>query len=195
MLAPIADLPKKDDMIRRALLLSLVFGSLSFGATAPSPPSKTSLAQTLSAEEFARAGLNKLTPDELAFLDAALARRSLPPAVGASAAPATPIRQEKLPPTREKVAADFGAEQVAAQKQPAADVGELHTHIEGTVQEFSGRAVFALGNGQVWQLRTPADIYLTKKLVNPEVTLIRGPGGYKMVIDAANVVVLVKRIQ
>ncbi|MCX6952746.1 MAG: hypothetical protein NTV51_11360 [Verrucomicrobia bacterium] len=175
-------------MIRRALLLSLVFGSLSLGATPPSPAPKTTLAQTLSAEEFARAGLNKLTPDELAFLDAALARRASPTAATA------PAKAEKARPSREKVAADFGAEQVA-QKQPVADAGELHTHIEGTVQEFSGRAVFALGNGQIWQMRTPADIYLTKKLVNPEVTLLRGAGGYKMVIDAANVVVLVKRIQ
>lgn len=180
-------------MMRCALLLALLLGSARLFGAEPGQPSGYSLAKSLSAEDFARAGLNKLSPEELAFLESALARQH-PPAVPATKTPPVATAPTKRPLSREKVAADFGAEQVA---QPtAADSGDtLHTHIEGTVQEFSGRAAFVLANGQIWQLRTPADIFLSKKLVNPEVTLIKGSLGYKMVIDAANVVVFVKRIQ
>ncbi len=154
------------------------------------PPS--SAIRSLSQEEFARSGLGKLTAEELAYLDAALARRSK---TDASKSPARPaVSQAQRPPSKEKVAADFGAEQVA-QNKPTSTSDELHTNIEGSVQEFSGRAVFVLANGQIWQQRTPTDVYLPKKLTNPAVTLVRGPFGYKMIIDAADVVVYVKRIQ
>ena len=82
-----------------------------------------------------------------------------------------------------------------APAKPTSDGDKLHTTIEGAVQEFSGRAVFVLGNGQIWQLRTPTDVFLPKKLLDPAVTLIRGAFGYKLVIDAADIVLLVKRIQ
>lgn len=108
--------------------------------------------------------------------------------------PAAPAAIAQRGPAKEKIAAEFGAEQVA-QAKPTNDGDELHTTIEGTVQEFSGRAVFVLGNGQIWQLRTPTDVFLPKKLVNPTVTLIRGAFGYKLVIDAADLVLLVKRVQ
>ena len=107
---------------------------------------------------------------------------------------AAPAATTQRPPSREKIAVDFGAEQVA-QAKPTTAGDELHTTIEGTVQEFSGRAVFVLGNGQIWQLRTPTDVFLPRKLINPAVTLIRGAFGYKRVIDAADLVLLVKRVQ
>jgi hypothetical protein len=189
--------------MRCILTVALLLGIVSLkGAEAGSSPGY-SLAKTLTPEEFAKAGLSKLTPEELAFLETALVRQqgvqsnarttSSAAKPGKKGAPAS----DKGGPaslTREQVAADFGAEQVA-QNRPAADVNEVRTHIEGTVQEFSGRAVFVLGNGQIWQQRTPQDVFLSKKLVNPEVTLIRTSLGYKMLIDAANVVVFVKRIQ
>lgn len=161
-------------------------------------PSATQLSLTsgsirsLTPEEFSRAGLNKLTTEELSFLEAALARQGKASVTTSPARTISP--QPQRPPSKEKVAADFGAEQVA-QNKPANTSDELHTSIEGSVQEFSGRAVFVLANGQIWQQRTPTDVYLPKKLTNPAVTLVRGPFGYKMIIDAANVVVYVKRIQ
>ena len=106
---------------------------------------------------------------------------------------AAPAATTQRPPAQGKSTVEFGAEQIA-QAKPTNDGDELHTTIEGTVQEFSGRAVFVLGNGQIWQLRTPADVFLPRKLVNPAVTLIRGAFGYKLVIDAADLVLLVKRV-
>jgi hypothetical protein len=162
-------------------------------ATAAIAKEFSSVEEQMSSRDFKAAGLDKLSPEELAFLESALVRQQ-PPALLPAKTPPAATTTSKRPLSREKVAADFGAEQVT---QPtAADSGDtLHTHIEGTVQEFSGRAAFVLANGQIWQLRTPADVFLSKKLVNPEVTLIKGSLVYKMVIDAANVVVFVKRIQ
>jgi hypothetical protein len=179
-------------MLRPVLLLTLLLCPFRFIASGAADPAPRSLAQTLSAEEFSRSGLNKLTAEELAYLDAALARRQPPSASNPAPKSKTPEPRRSSPDAK---AADFGAEQVAQAKAPAKDFSELHTQIEGTVQEFSGRAVFVMANGQIWQQRTPTDVYLPKKLVNPNVTLLRGAAGYKMVIDDANVVILVKRIQ
>ena len=107
---------------------------------------------------------------------------------------ASPAATTQRPPSKRKIAVEFGAEQVAQAKPTNAD-DELRTTIAGTVQEFSGRAVFVLGNGQIWQLRTPTDVILPKKLVNPAVTLIRGAFGYKLVIDDDDLILLVKRVQ
>jgi hypothetical protein len=181
-------------MLRGLLLLALLSGTGQLTRAESSGGGSLSVTRTLSPEEFARAGLNKLTAEELAFLDAALARRQPPARPSKAAPPAAPAAIAQRGPAKGKIAAEFGAEQVA-QAKPTNDGDELHTTIEGTVQEFSGRAVFVLGNGQIWQLRTPTDVFLPKKLVNPTVTLIRGAFGYKLVIDAADLVLLVKRVQ
>ncbi len=182
-------------MFRLTLLAVMVFigrsGSAAERSATETPPNSSSV-RALSQEDFQRSGLGKLTPEELAYLDAALSRRQnlAAPPLQQNRSTAAPQR----PPSKEKVAADFGAEQVA-QSKPTNNSDELRTHIEGSVQEFSGRAVFVLANGQIWQQRTPTDVYLPKKLTNPAVTLVRGPFGYKMIIDDANIVVYVKRVQ
>jgi len=194
MLASRREYRKQWVMLRGLLLLALLSGTGQLTRAESSGGGSLSVTRTLSPEEFARAGLNKLTAEELAFLDAALARRQPPARPSKAAPPAAPAAIAQRGPAKGKIAAEFGAEQVA-QAKPANDGDELHTTIEGTVQEFSGRAVFVLGNGQIWQLRTPTDVFLPKKLVNPTVTLIRGAFGYKLVIDAADLVLLVKRVQ
>jgi hypothetical protein len=181
-------------MFRGILLLALLSGTGRLMRAESATGGASSVTRALSPDEFARAGLNKLTAEELDFLEAVLARRQTP-APSSKAAPTAPpsaIAPRGL--SKEKIAAAFGAEQVAPAK-PTSDGDKLHTTIEGAVQEFSGRAVFVLGNGQIWQLRTPTDVFLPKKLLNPAVTLIRGAFGYKLVIDAADIVLFVKRIQ
>ena len=194
MLASRRPYRKQWAMFRGLLFLALLSGTGQLTRAESAGGESLSVTRTLSPEEFARAGLNKLTAEELAFLDAALARRQPPGLPGRAAPTATPASIAQRGPSKAKIAVEFGAEQVA-QAKPTNDGDELHTTIEGTVQEFSGRAVFVLGNGQIWQLRTPTDVFLPKKLVNPAVTLIRGAFGYKLVIDAADLVLLVKRVQ
>ena len=110
----------------------------------------------------------------------------------AQAAPVAPT--ETVIKSTDKAASSFGAEQVAPVQKVVTDQ-ELHAHIEGTIESFSGRAVFVLDNGQIWQQRNPETVYFTPKLENPEVVITRGLIGYKMLIVEANRVVFVKRIQ
>lgn len=170
-----------------ALLTSLLL--LACPLRAASGPAPHSLAETLTPEEFARAGLNKLTPEELSFLDGALARhrQALPPP-----RPAKPA--EAVVHSTDKSAAAFGAEQVTPAKRLVTEE-ELHAKIEGVIESFTGRAVFVLDNGQIWQQRMPDTHYFTPKLVNPEVIITRSFGGYRMFIVPASRVVFVKRVQ
>jgi hypothetical protein len=104
------------------------------------------------------------------------------------------VPTEKIVKSTDKAAASFGAEQVAPVTKVVTEQ-ELHAHIEGTIESFSGRAVFVLDNGQIWQQRIPDTVYFSPKLVNPEVIITRGFIGYKMLIVEANRIVFVKRVQ
>jgi hypothetical protein len=77
----------------------------------------------------------------------------------------------------------------------ACAVRAAESSIEGTIESFSGRAVFVLDNGQIWQQRIPDTVYFSPKLENPEVIITRDIVGYKMLIVPANRIVFVKRIQ
>jgi hypothetical protein len=171
-----------------ALLTSLTF--LACATRGPAAPAPASTLHALTPEEFAKAGLNKLTPEELIFLEEALSRHQ----AGASVATAQVAPTEKVVKSTDKAASTFGAEQVTPVQKVITEQ-ELHAHIEGTIESFSGRAVFVLDNGQIWQQRIPDTMYFTPKLENPEVIITRGLVGYKMLIVEANRVVFVKRIQ
>ena len=170
-----------------ALLTCLSF--LACATLAAANPAPASLIKTLTPEEFTKAGLAKLTPDELTFLEEALNRHQ---EGVAQAAPVAPT--ETVIKSTDRAASSFGSEQVAPVQKVVTDQ-ELHAHIEGTIESFSGRAVFVLDNGQIWQQRIPETVYFTPKLENPEVVITRGLVGYKMLIVEANRIVFVKRIQ
>jgi hypothetical protein len=162
-------------------------------------PAPAAAIHTLTPEEFAKAGLNKLTPEELVYLEEALARHqqvpnSSSPAVAAAQTTGPIVPTEKVVKSTDKAAASFGSEQVTPAPRVVSHE-ELHAHIEGTIESFSGRAVFVLDNGQIWQQRIPDTVYFTPKLVNPEVIITRGFVGYKMLIVPANRIVFVKRVQ
>jgi len=150
------------------------------------------LQSLLSPEEFKNAGLEKLTPDELGALEAALLKHHALPKAKKGKSTVAPAAASSGSP--KKADDDFGAEQLSRPKSEDTP-SELHSRIEGALQEFSGRAVFVLENGQIWQQRIPQAYYFPHKLVNPEVIITKGLGGYKMAIVAADAVVFVKRIQ
>ena len=171
-------------------------------AKAGETPEGGELARILTPEEFTRSGLQKLTPTELSSLETALLQHhqlSASPVTGSMATEnpssigPSSLAREKIEPSGDK-SRGFGAEQVTKPK-PDETGAEMRSHIEGTLDGFSGRAVFVLGNGQIWQQRVPETVYFAKKLVDPEVVLTRSFAGYKMLIVPANRVVFVKRIQ
>lgn len=170
-------------MLRPALvILVAVMATCAIAADRHEAPH---LATILTPAEFQRAGLQKLSAAELQALEAALASHHFTAASAADAAAA----RSKVDPAR-----TFGSEQIV-QAAPSSTPKELRSHIEGTLHEFSGRAVFVLENGQIWQQRMPESFYFAQKLVNPEVVITKGFGGYKMTIVPADCVVFVKRIR
>lgn len=175
-----------------AVVLTLALAGFAYAAGTAGSQLQT----LLSADEFKNAGLEKLTPDELAALEAALIKHHALPKSKKSKAKSSADATSVGPSAERHDSADdsFGAEQISRPKSVDTP-DEMHSRIEGTVQEFSGRAVFVLENGQIWQQRIPQAYYLPKKLVNPEVVIMKGLGGYKMVIVAADAVVFVRRIQ
>ncbi|MEI6108240.1 MAG: hypothetical protein WCR49_14670, partial [Opitutae bacterium] len=136
-----------------ALLTCLTFLACAAHGAAPAPDS---VIHALTPEEFTKAGLNKLTPEELVFLEQALSRHQ----TGTLAEAAQVAPKEKVVKSTDKAAATFGAEQVAPVQKVVTEQ-ELHAHIEGTIEGFSGRAVFVLDNGQIWQQRIPDTVYFT----------------------------------
>ena len=185
-------LRKSGSMLRPLLLVcSVMVGAVLPLAAAPA----SSVTQILTPEEFAAAGLAKLSPEELAALSSAVSRHAAE--FSAALAPEASPRVAPAPgssPAPAVNAAKFGAEQIAPHNTSDTP-SELRTRIEGTVQDITGRAVFALENGQVWQLRNTDNVHFPRKLVNPEVVISRGIAGYKMLIVPENYVLFVKRIQ
>jgi hypothetical protein len=178
--------------MRHAFLLSALI--LFATAVAAAAPDNSTLARLLTPEEFAQAGLDKLSSGELSALEAALAAHQLLPAAK-HPAPPLPASSPTASVARQSPSPDLGAEQVAAVVATANTSGELRTHIEGTLEGYSGRAIFKLANGQIWQVRTPETVYFLKKLVDPEVVITHGLGGYKMLIIPADRIAYVKRLQ
>lgn len=181
--------PRVCRFIRAGGLIAAVF-LLGFIPALPAQevPAASVLRQILSPDEFSAAGLAKLTPEELSRLETALIQHQQLPAAQKKA-------QGPAEPTPTIAAADFGREQVTRER-PVSDTGkELRARIDGSVQDISGRSLFLLDNGQIWQQRIPDQFHLPRKLVDPEVVITRGLVGYKMVIVGADLVLFVKRIQ
>lgn len=179
-------MPLFSRLIRRRSLLAASVLFLGFASAGIAAHTDSVLAQILSAEEFSAAGLDKLSADELNRLETALIQHKQLPAAKKLA--------NKSKEVSAAAAADFGAEQITRER-PVDAGSELRARVDGSVQDITGRTVFLLDNGQIWQQRIPDQFHLPRKLVNPEVVITRGLVGYKMAIVEADIVVFVKRIR
>ncbi len=158
-----------------AALFTRAFILLALTAAVAAPgQAEELLEESLSAEDFQLAGLNKLSEDELAVLNALLGREALPPEV---------------------VERNFGREQIKAERQAAApDEGAaIASFIKGEFSGWSGKTVFALDNGQVWQQRVGGRYRY--RADSPAVTINKERFGYYLLINATGRKVGVKRVR
>lgn len=146
-----------------ALLLSL----LSWSSV---PRAEERLQDAMTTEEFNRAGLQRLSADELSFLNHWLGRTT-----GRQTTPA------------------FGAEQLRAFPPEEDPTQSVRTTVQGNFTGWSGRTVFRLANGQVWQQRLPGKY--TYKARDPDVILKRGRFGYYLELVASGRQIPVKRLK
>lgn len=157
-----------------AALFTRAFVLLALTAAVAAPgQAEELLEESLSAEDFQRAGLNKLSEDELAVLNALLGRKALPPEV---------------------VERNFGREQIKAERRAAApdDGAAITSFIKGEFSGWSGKTVFALDNGQVWQQRIGGRYRYSAS--EPAVSISKERFGYYMEIHATGRRVGVRRL-
>lgn len=136
----------------RRTLVAIAVAALSGLAHAQSPSSPAaSIEQRLSAEEMHEAGLDTLTPAQLAALNRLL---------------------------REKAPADAAA--TAAGAAPRAYIGlddqPIRSKVKGSVAGWGPGTVFVLENGQQWKV-LKGTMKLRKPLANPAIVVIPGFAG------------------
>jgi hypothetical protein len=113
-----------------AAALCLGFATLAFVAPAFAADKKA-LQERMTPEEFKAAGLDKLTPEELANLNTFLGRD-------------TEKRAVELKEAEERAVAGFGGH-ITPNNEP------IVSRLVGRFDGWEGKTVFRLENGQVWQ--------------------------------------------
>ena len=126
------------------------------------------LEDELSARSFEKAGLHKLSKEELTYLNEILGRAK---------------------PTEKA----FGKEQLADQPNVAQEGTTIHANIIGDFTGWKGKTLFRLNNGQVWQQRIGGRY--SRPLKNPAVTIEKGRFGYYLILDITGRQVGVRRIK
>lgn len=153
---------------RTALTLLLASSSLGLHAQ-----SFSSLEERMSQRDFENSGLQKLSEEELAFLNRWLQERGLT----AATAPAPAADTIGLPPAR-------------------TDSGDrVQSRLMGSFRGWSGNTVFRLENGQVWQ-QTGGGELAGVNLESPSVTIEKGMlGAWYLRVEGYNSRAKVKRVE
>jgi hypothetical protein len=128
--------------------------------------------------QFRQAGLHRLNNEELAFLNQWLGQWR---------------GQQPTPEGSPGTTTEFGAEHLPLPQPATTEPTQEHTTVSGSFRGWSGRTVFTLANGQVWQQRLPGKYFY--KAENPEVILIRGRFGYYLQLVASGRQIAVKRLK
>jgi len=146
----------------------------------------STLEERMSAADFQRAGLEKLSAEELAHLNAWLQSQGLvqqPAAQGASA-PNARAAEDRI---------GFHPRDVAARE---GEVNRIESQIEGRFTGWRGAGdLITLANGQVWRV-TDSSTRLHVQLDDPRVTIERGLlGGWQLRVEGYNTRARVTRVQ
>ena len=132
----------------------------------------------MSQTEFQRAGLDKLSAEELDFLNAYLGRDALPP---------RPVDSAPSP-----VLAVASSQPEAPQRTVRPDE-PIKSRIRGEFRGWEGRTRFVLENGQVWQQRV-AGTY-RHRASNPTVSIAKGRFGHYLVLQSTGRRIGVKQVR
>ena len=153
--------------------------------------------QRLTPEERKAAGLDQLTAEQIASLDALVQRErqapvgaKKPAAVQPAAQPATTaVATEPAKSSPQKKSRLFGL--------PAADEENTITGtLVGEYRGWTGQTIFRLADGQIWVQEDHNDIYSVPPRQNPSVRIEKSAiGGYKLTVEGERMWVRVRRVQ
>jgi len=155
-------------------------------ALAQTPATFPGLKTVMTPEEFARAGLSGLTPEQLALIDAAIVNhynRTVTTAANQQAA--VIVQQQSVETNKRSWLARFGMPDLGADWR---DVPSLKARCTGWV----GGNGFKLDNGQVWE----GEEHITIELADRDIEIQARPGGnFALYVDGVNTTILVHRIK
>jgi hypothetical protein len=146
----------------------------------------SSLEEQMTGKEFTSAGLDKLTPDELAALNAwirshSLATLAAPPAAAAAAATTTE--------------AAGGDQRGFRSEKEKEDRSTITSRIVGKFSGWDGQTVFKLENGMIWE-QADNDKFYIREVENPVAIIEPGIfGTWRLKIEGYNSKCRVERIQ
>lgn len=159
---------------------------LSFSSLVVAAEGFSSLEEQMTGKEYTAAGLNKLTPEELAALNDWIRRHSVAtldtPKAGAAAAAGA-------------AGAAAGDQRGFKSKRDEEDRTTITSRLVGTFKGWDGQTTFKLENGMVWA-QADKDKFYTKELENPVVVIEPGMfGTWRLHIEGYNSECRVERIQ
>jgi hypothetical protein len=169
----------------------LTLATLAVGLVAVSSARADFLA-TLPPEELKRLGLDQLTAEQRAGIDAAVEQYSRTHEAKAAQQAATAAVVEYKARQEPKVVAQ--AVEVAKQRKDEERVERFTAHILGRFTGWGGGTMFALDNGQVWQ-QTGSENYYLSPVENPAVEIRKAPSGYFRLYLPDGAWITVKRVR
>ncbi len=168
----------------KSLRIPLALAILAFAPMTwaqPSTPLTANVEQQMSADEFKAAGLDKLSAQELAALNAWLQHK---------------VVQETTKAV--EVAKEEGRKEVKEKNRGFFDFGSTEAIESSLVGEFNGFSEgrkYTLENGQVWEQVEPASLAGVRK-TNPKVSIKPGLfNNWFMRIDGYNTTAKVRRVK
>lgn len=161
-------------MTRLLLLVSLWLGGVVVSVA------QERFSQRLTSAERQAAGLDTLTPAQLAALDTLVQRDR-------ESGPTPP--PAKTEPSAEARVARFA---LPEKDEPTA----VQSRLAGEYRGWDGRTFFQLENGQLWVQTDSTDTHSTSPRSNPAVKVEKSMfGGYKLTVEGERLWVRVKRVK
>lgn len=168
----------------KRLLLALLVTA----AAARAETSFPGLKAIMSPQEFHRAGLDQLTPDQLGVVDAAIIRHYIGTVQTEARQEAKQIVQQSAAQEEKKTFLErFGLPDLSFSQEWRDQPG-----LKGKVTGWVGGNSFRLDNGQVWEGMEPIPF----ELVNREIEIAPRPNRqFALIVEGKNTTVRVRRIK
>jgi len=141
---------------------------------------------SLTREEMEKLGLDKLSPEQRAALDAAVERYKQTGETAAAAAAVETYKKTEQP----KVV----TQALAEEKEERESSLRVESRIKGKFRGWFGGTVFQLENGQIWK-QVGSDTYAAAAMESPEVEIAKSRYGHYRLRLADGAWVNVKRLQ
>ncbi|MGA9853921.1 MAG: hypothetical protein WBR29_01420 [Gammaproteobacteria bacterium] len=189
-------------IMRILVLVSMLCCLAALAGTSATKP--VDIRDLMNVTQFDKAGLNKLSPDEINALNAWLnqyldSRAVTTPRPAPLAAVTPPTAASAVPQAAGSATAaasgiaSFGADTMVPKESPQ-EPNRIESRIAGLFTGWTGDTVFKLENGQVWK-QAATGYYTNVELDHPQVVIKKLSFGYLLTLPGHGQTVFVRRIK